>query len=131
VLERVDGETLAEKLALGSGLRALAAQGRSSAESPQPKAKGLPIDEALFIAQQIAEALAAAHEKGIVHRDLKPANIKITPDGLVKVLDFGLAKTATGDGVEPQLSNSPPIPGGGTRDGLVIGTAEYMSPEQA
>ena len=77
VLELVEGETLAERIAAASG------------------SGGLPIAEALGIARQIADALDAAHEKGIVHRDLKPANIKITPEGVVKVLDFGLAKAAT------------------------------------
>ena len=80
VLELVDGQTLADKLADGS---------RQRSQGP-----GLPIREALSIARQIAEALDIAHEKGIIHRDLKPANIKITPDGVVKILDFGLAKAA-------------------------------------
>jgi serine/threonine protein kinase/Tol biopolymer transport system component len=109
VLELVDGETLAERIARGP----------------------IPIDEALTIAQQITDAIDAAHEKGIVHRDLKPANIKITPGGIVKVLDFGLAKTAIGDGSGPDLTRSPTITSGGTRDGVLLGTAAYMSPEQA
>ena len=84
VLELVDGETLAERIQ------------RATSKGP-----GLPITEALAIAHQLTEALDAAHEKGIVHRDLKPANIKITPDGMVKVLDFGLAKAASGDTPPP------------------------------
>src|SRR5262249_34698755 len=83
--------------------------------------------EALDIAQQIADALDAAHEKGIVHRDLKPANIKITPQGVVKVLDFGLAKPNGGSG--PQ--EAPTISANDTREGLMVGTAAYMSPEQS
>ena len=108
VLELVDGDTLAERLA----------------RSP------LPVSEALRAARQIADALDEAHEKGIVHRDLKPANIKITPDGIVKVLDFGLAKAAGGDGSSPDRSQSPTV-SIGTRDGVILGTGAYMSPEQA
>ena len=86
VLELVEGETLAERIRRPEGLRL------PGDDSGRPS--GLPINEALAIARQIADALDTAHEKGIVHRDLKPANIKITPDGTVKVLDFGLAKAA-------------------------------------
>ena len=110
VLELVEGETLAERIA-GPG------RARGS-DTP-----GLSVSESLTIARQIAEALEAAHEKGIVHRDLKPANIKITPDGAVKVLDFGLAKVATPDNLGSDPSQS--------RAGAVFGTAAYMSPEQA
>ena len=110
VLELVEGETLAEQIAKGP----------------------LPLDHALTIARQIADALEAAHERGIVHRDLKPANIKITPDGVVKVLDFGLAKLGVRDagGPGPELPNSPTMIGG-TREGVILGSAPYMSPEQA
>jgi len=85
----------------------------------------LPVEEALRVARQIAEALEAAHEKGIVHRDLKPANIKITPEGKVKVLDFGLAKTVGVSSSDATLTVE------ATREGTVMGTAGYMSPEQA
>jgi serine/threonine protein kinase len=117
VLELVEGETLAERIA---GARA-DAQNRS----------GLPIGEALTIARQIADALDAAHEKGIVHRDLKPANIKITPDGVVKVLDFGLAKAVGGDGSTSYITDALLVTPGRVSDGVVMGTAAYMSPEQA
>ena len=107
VLELVEGDTLADRVARGP----------------------LPIPETLAIARQIADALEAAHDKGVVHRDLKPANIKITPDGVIKVLDFGLAKSDPGGASE--LANSPTITVGGTVAGLILGTAAYMSPEQA
>jgi Tol biopolymer transport system component len=113
VMELVEGETLAEKMT-GSKFGA----------------RRLKPAEALAIARQIADALDAAHEKGIIHRDLKPANIKITPDGTVKVLDFGLAKAAVVDGAT-DLSQSPTLTVGGTHDGIILGTAAYMSPEQA
>jgi eukaryotic-like serine/threonine-protein kinase len=107
VLEFIEGDTLADRIGRGP----------------------IPLDNTLKIARQLADALEAAHEKGFIHRDLKPANIKITSDGTVKVLDFGLAKIAAGalatDPAEPTLSFD------GTRDGRVIGTAAYMSPEQA
>jgi serine/threonine protein kinase len=109
VLELVDGETLAERIQRGP----------------------LPIPETLNTARQIAEALDAAHEKGIIHRDLKPANIQITPDGIVKVLDFGLAKAVVGDRSMPDLTQSPTVTAGGTAEGIILGTAAYMSPEQA
>ena len=104
VLALVEGETLAERIARGP----------------------IPMTEALEYARQIADALEAAHEKGIVHRDLKPANIKITPAGVVKVLDFGLAKTD-----EASSSEALTRPANATGTGVVMGTLAYMSPEQA
>ncbi|HEY7575657.1 MAG TPA: serine/threonine-protein kinase, partial [Thermoanaerobaculia bacterium] len=109
VLELVPGETVAERLAKGP----------------------LPVDEALEIARQIADGLAAAHERGIVHRDLKPANVKLTPEGRVKILDFGLAKALVGDASSPEVSKSPTLTAAGTQAGIIVGTAAYMSPEQA
>ena len=111
VLELVDGETLADLIARGP----------------------IPIDEALPLARQICEALEAAHELGIIHRDLKPSNIKVTPDGIVKVLDFGLAKlTDPAHASASDLSSSPTITSPAvTQAGMILGTAPYMSPEQA
>jgi serine/threonine protein kinase/Tol biopolymer transport system component len=115
VLELVEGETLAERIGTRGGRR------RS----------GLPVAEALTIARQIADALDAAHDKAIVHRDLKPANVKITPEGVVKVLDFGIAKLAGGtEGINAPITDSPTITAAATREGAIIGTAAYMSPEQ-
>ena len=109
VLEYVPGDTLAERIARGS----------------------LPLKEALAICRQIAEGIEAAHEQGIVHRDLKPANIKITPAGQVKVLDFGLAKAAAVSASASHLSEAATAPAEMTQAGMVVGTAAYMSPEQA
>ena len=110
MLELVEGPTLADRIARGP----------------------IPVDEALPIARQIAEALEAAHERGIVHRDLKPANIKLRPDGTVKVLDFGLAKAMEeGAGEAHASSQSPTAMVDGTREGVILGTASFMSPEQA
>src|SRR5262245_3846528 len=106
VLELVEGETLAERIRRGA----------------------IPVEEVLDIAKHICEALEAAHEKGVVHRDLKPAKVKITPDGKVKVLDFGLAKALDSAPADVDLSNSPTIMSGA---GMILGTTGYMSPEQA
>jgi eukaryotic-like serine/threonine-protein kinase len=91
----------------------------------------LPVETALNYARQIAEGLEAAHEKGIVHRDLKPANVKITPAGVVKVLDFGLAKAVEEPSAAADSTNSPTLTMSPTRAGMILGTAQYMSPEQA
>src|SRR2546422_9589443 len=166
VLELVEGETLAERLARSREARAEdralpeSGRGRPGARGQRepldgereargggarramnkdralpeigrgrPSGRPIPIGEALTIARQIAEALEAAHERGIVHRDLKPANIKITPDGIVKVLDFGLAKAGPDESAR-DLTRSPTLTGG-THEGVILGTAPYMSPEQA
>src|SRR5215208_1934372 len=108
VMELVEGEDLSQRIARGA----------------------IPLDDALSIAKQIAEALEAAHEQGIIHRDLKPANIKVRRDGTVKILDFGLAKlggTGAAGAVHELTITSPAM----TAAGMILGTAAYMSPEQA
>ena len=124
VMELVDGEDLAQRIAR------LGVVGASARQA------GIPLDEALPIARQIAEALEAAHEAGIIHRDLKPANIRVRPDGTVKVLDFGLAKfnapvgdrsSGEGPGFSAPTITSPAM----TMQGVILGTAAYMAPEQA
>jgi hypothetical protein len=109
VLELVEGPTLADRVRKGP----------------------VPVKQALDIARQIAEALEAAHEHSIIHRDLKPANIKITPEGVVKVLDFGLAKALVGEGAGLDLSQMPTLTVNRTQEGVLAGTPAYMSPEQA
>jgi len=108
-MELVPGDTLAEKVAKGP----------------------LPVEEALEICRQIAEGVEAAHEKGVIHRDLKPANVKVTPEGKVKILDFGLAKAFEEDTLVTDISQSPTLTEEMTRAGVILGTAAYMSPEQA
>jgi serine/threonine protein kinase len=109
VMELIEGNTLRDRIKSGP----------------------IPVEEALKLALQMAEALEAAHENGVIHRDLKPANIKVTPDGKVKILDFGLAKAYAGDQGNVSLADSPTISAAATRQGVILGTAAYMSPEQA
>jgi serine/threonine-protein kinase len=109
VLELVEGETLADRIARGP----------------------IPVEEALAVAKRICEALETAHERGVIHRDLKPANVKINSEGTVKVLDFGLAKAMDSGPSNVNLSNSPTLSMAATKVGVILGTAGYMSPEQA
>jgi serine/threonine protein kinase len=109
VMELIEGDTLRDRIKSGP----------------------IPVEEALKLALQMAEALEAAHENGVIHRDLKPANIKVTPDGKVKILDFGLAKAYAGDQGNVSLADSPTISAAATQQGVILGTAAYMSPEQA
>ena len=111
VLQLIEGPTLAERIAQGP----------------------IPVEDVLKIALQMAEGLETAHEKGVIHRDwrnpLKPANIKITPEGQVKILDFGLAKAMEGEIPATDLSQSPTLTNAATQAGVILGTAAYMSPE--
>ncbi len=128
VLELVDGRTLAELIAAAATRRRRTSRHRLTKRRPQ----GHGLAEALTIARDVARALEAAHDKGIIHRDLKPANIKITADGIVKVLDFGLAKASADSASERDLDRR--RHSGATTvssDGVLLGTAAYMSPEQA
>jgi Tol biopolymer transport system component len=109
VMELVEGPTLADRIRTGA----------------------IPVDEALPIAKQVADAVEYAHDKNVIHRDLKPANIKVTADGTVKVLDFGLAKALSDEVSEADMSNSPTLSMAATMQGVILGTAAYMSPEQA
>jgi len=109
VLELVEGETLAERVARGP----------------------VPVEEALEVCRQIAQGIEAAHEKGVIHRDLKPANVKLTPEGTIKILDFGLAKAFEAEIPAADISHSPTLTEEMTRAGAILGTAAYMSPEQA
>ncbi len=109
VMELIEGDTLRDRIKSGA----------------------IPVEEALKLALQMAEALEAAHEKGVIHRDLKPANIKVTPEGKVKILDFGLAKAYAGDQENMSPMDSPTISAAATKQGVILGTAAYMSPEQA
>ena len=109
VMELVDGETLGERIRKGA----------------------IALEEAVVLGKQIAEGLEYAHDRGIIHRDLKPANIKVTPEGQVKILDFGLAKALEGHKSGSDISTSPTISVMATNAGVLLGTAGYMSPEQA
>ena len=145
VLELVEGPTLADMIGVHSSpeaesLRSTPKEGEAGLSRGSGASRALKPKQSLAIAGQIADALDAAHEKGIVHRDLKPANIKVAPNGIVKILDFGLAKLGTGGASEvggagwagrDEMTNSPTLIAGPTGLGTLLGTAPYMSPEQA
>ena len=128
ILELVEGPTLQDLISPSPGLRP-----SSPPSGERSTGKPLPLEEALPIARQIAEALEAAHEQGIIHRDLKPANVKVKSDGTVKVLDFGLAKAIGPDLSDTEAANSPTMTmtAAATKMGVIMGTAAYMAPEQA
>src|SRR3990172_9420513 len=109
VMELVEGPTIADRIRSGP----------------------VPVDEALPIARQVADAVEYAHENNVIHRDLKPANIKVKADGVVKVLDFGLAKAMSDEPTAAEIGNSPTLSMAATRQGVILGTAAYMAPEQA
>ena len=131
VMELVEGPTLADMIGVAQG--SPSGPAAFPVERPQRQKAGvaLHIDETLQIAKQIADGLEYAHERGIIHRDLKPANVKVRPDGTVKVLDFGLAKALEETPAVGSMNDSPTISAAATREGMILGTAAYMSPEQA
>jgi hypothetical protein len=126
VMELVEGPTLDDLIGRSKDRPLHSPDGAAGLQ-----AGGLAVNDALKIARQIADALETAHEKGIIHRDLKPANIKVTPDGAVKILDFGLAKIVDDSAASADVANSPTISARATEAGLILGTAAYMAPEQA
>jgi len=126
-MELVDGPTLAGRITGATVVSGLASPTNKATPSGVP----MPLDETLPIAKQVADGLEYAHDRGIVHRDLKPANVKVRPDGTVKILDFGLAKGLEETPAAGSINTSPTKSAAATREGIILGTAAYMSPEQA